>query len=54
VANLVHKGWSQAAIARHLQIPPATVSRDLAAMREFWREFPPSDFEKVRIEHLQK
>ena len=54
VANLVHKGWSQAAIARHLQIPPATVSRDLAAMREFWREFPASDFEKVRLEHLQK
>jgi hypothetical protein len=54
VAFLAHKGWSQAAIARHLQVPPATVSRDLAAMREFWREFPASDFEKVRIEHLQK
>jgi hypothetical protein len=43
VAILAHKGWTQATIARHLQLPPATVSRDLAAMREFWREFPASD-----------
>jgi hypothetical protein len=31
-----------------LRLPPATVSRDLAAMREFSREFPASDFVKVR------
>ena len=40
VANSALKGWTQAAIARQMHIPPATVSRDLAAMREFWREFP--------------
>jgi hypothetical protein len=54
VANYVHKGWTQVAIARHMNIPQATVSRDLAAMREYWREFPVYDFEKVRFEQLQK
>ena len=53
-ANLTHKGWTQAAIASHLKVPQGTVSRDLAAMREFWREFPVYDFEKVRFEQLQK
>ena len=42
------------AIARQLQIPQGTVSRDLAAMREFWREFPVYDFDKIRLEQLQK
>ena len=54
VANYALKGWTQAAIARHMNIPPATVSRDLAAMREFWREFPIYDFHKARLEQLQK
>ena len=54
VANLTHKGWTQAAIASHLKIPQGTVSRDLAAMREVWREFPVYDFDKVRFEQLQK
>ena len=45
VANYALKGWTQAAIARHMHIPPATVSRDLAAMREFWREFSVYDFD---------
>jgi hypothetical protein len=54
VSNLALKGWTQAAIARHLQIPQGTVSRDLAAMRESWREFPVYDFDKVRLEQLQK
>ena len=54
VASLIHKGWSQAAIARHLKIPPGTVSRDRAAMQKFWRDFPVHDFENVRLEQLQK
>lgn len=54
VASYALKGWTQAAIARHLKIPPATVSRDLAVMREFWREFPVYDFDKIRLEQLQK
>jgi hypothetical protein len=54
VVNLAHKGWTQAAIASHLKIPQGTVSRDLAAMRQFWRDFPVYDFESVRIEQLQK
>jgi hypothetical protein len=37
--NRAHTGWTQAAIASHLKIPQGTVSRDLAAMREFWRDF---------------
>ena len=54
VANLALKGWTQAAIARHMHLPQATVSRDLAAMREFWREFPVYDFDRARLEQLQK
>ena len=54
MASLALKGWTQAAIARQLQIPQGTVSRDLAAMREFWREFPVYDFDRIRLEQLQK
>ena len=54
VANYAHMGWAPAAIAKHLGIPQGTVSRDLAAMREFWREFPVHDCDKVRLEQLQK
>jgi len=54
VANYALQGWTQTAIARHMQIPQGTVSRDLAAMREFWREFPVHDCSKVRLEQLQK
>ena len=54
VANYALKGWTQAAIARHMNIPTTTVSRDLAVMREFWREFPIYDFRKARLEQLQK
>ena len=54
VASLALKGWTQAAIARQLQIPQGTVSRDLAAMRELGREFPVYDFDKIRLEQLQK
>ena len=53
VSNLALKGWTQAAIARHLQIPQGTVSRDLAAMREFCRDFPVYDFEKARFDAHQ-
>ena len=34
-SNLVHGGWTQAAIASHLKIPQGAVSRDLAVLREF-------------------
>lgn len=54
VMTLAHKGWSQTAIASRLKIPPCTVSRDLAAMRGYWRDFPIHDFENVRTEQLQK
>ena len=54
VVRLVHKGWTQAAIARHLKIPQETVSRDLAVMPKFWRDFPIHDCENVRLEQLQK
>ena len=54
VANFALKGWTQAAIARQIHIPPATVSRDLAAMREFWLEFPVYDFDRARLERKNK
>jgi hypothetical protein len=38
--DLAHKSWTQAASASHLNLPQGTVSRDLAAMREIWREHP--------------
>ncbi len=41
VANLALKGWTQAAIARQMRIPPATVSRDLAAIRLLKKGAPP-------------
>src|SRR5258708_581605 len=50
VANLALQGWTQAAIARHMRITQGTVSRDLAALREFWREFPVHEVDKVRLE----
>src|SRR5437868_7840262 len=53
-AGLALKGWTQAAIAQKLQVPQGTVSRDLAAMREIWREFPVYDFDRVRFEQLQR
>ena len=54
VLSLTHKGRTQGAIARHLKIPQGSVSRDLAVMRKFWRDFPIHDFENVRLEQLQK
>ncbi len=54
VANLAPNGWTQAAIARHRRLLPTTVSLDLAAMRECWREFPVDDFDRARFEHLRK
>ena len=50
VANYALKGWTQAAIARQMHIPEASVSCDLAAMREFWREFPVYDCDRARLE----
>ena len=47
VMTLAHKGWTQVAIAGHLKIPQCTVSRDLADMRGFWRDFPIYDFANV-------
>ncbi len=50
VANLALKAWTQASIARHMRLPQATVSRDLAAMREF----PVCDVDRARLEQLPK
>ena len=54
VMTLAHKGWTQTAIASRLKIPQFTVSRDLIAMRGYWRDFPIHDFANVRTEQLQK
>ena len=54
VASFALKRGTQAAISRHKNIPQATICRELATMREFWREFPVYDFEKFRLERLQK
>jgi hypothetical protein len=49
-SHLVHGGWAQAAVASHLKVPQGAASRELAAMRDFWRDFPVYDFEKRRFE----
>ncbi len=54
VADYALQGWTQAAIARHMNLPPATVCRDLEVMREYWREYSLFNFEKARLEQLQK
>jgi len=53
VVRLSQMGWTQMAIASHLKMPQGTVSRDLAAMRRFERDFSVCDFENGRLEHAQ-
>ena len=59
VMGLYLKGWRQSAIAEQIGVNKATLSRDLDAIRQEWREERVDDFtdkltlELTRIGHLE-
>lgn len=54
IADLYLQGWIQADIAAELSISPATVSRDLAALRRDWLESALVDFDEAQSRELAK
>jgi hypothetical protein len=54
VAELYVQGWTQYAIASHLQICQTTVCFDLKALRKEWRESSIRDFDTLREVELKK
>jgi Homeodomain-like domain len=48
------QGWSQPAIAQHLQVSQPTICADLKAVRREWRESAIRDFDELRDTELQK
>ena len=54
VAELYLQGWSQPAIAQHLDVCQATICRDLKAIRQDWRDSAIRDFDSLRDTELQK
>ena len=54
VAELYLTGWTQAAIATELNVSQATISGDLKAVRQAWRESGIRDFEEAVQEELHK
>ena len=54
VAELYLKGWSQPAIAQHLEVSQATICGDLKAIRQDWRDSAIRDFDALRDAELQK
>lgn len=54
VAELALQGWSQAAIAEHLNVAQATISGDLTAIRKQWHDSAIRDFDQARAIELQK
>ena len=54
VAELYLQGWSQPAIAHHLEVSQSTICGDLKAIREDWRDSAIRDFDELRATELQK
>lgn len=54
VAELYLQGWSQPAIAGHLNVTQPTVCADLKAIRQLWRKSAIRDFDEIRATELQK
>lgn len=54
VADLYVQGWTQAAIASHLNVAQATISTDLQSIRKAWRESAVHDFNELKLLELQK
>src|SRR5436190_12314643 len=54
VAELSLQGWSQPAIAEHLEVSQPTICADLKAIRQEWRDSAVRDFDELRAIELQK
>ena len=54
VADLHEKGSTQAAIARELDVSQATISSDIKAIYEEWKESRARKFDEAREEQLKK
>jgi len=54
VVELYLQGWSQPAIADHLQVSQPTICGDLKAIRQDWRDSTIRDFDELRATELQK
>lgn len=54
VTDLYLQGWSQPAIAEHLQVAQTTVSLDLRKVQEQWRESSIRNFDEIRSVELSK
>ena len=54
VAELYLQGWTQAAIARELRVSQGTVSADLSAVRNEWKESRSWDFKETVAIELKK
>lgn len=54
VARLTLQGWSQLDIAQFLEIDQSTVSRDLKAIQQQWKESAIRDFDLDRQQELQR
>ena len=54
VAELILEGWTQAAIAEHLKLTQAAISKDLKQIRIAWHESSIRDFDELRSLELAK
>ncbi len=54
MARLALHGWSQVDIAQYLEIAQSTVSRDLKAIQQQWKESAIRDFDLDRQQELQR
>jgi hypothetical protein len=54
VVELYLQGWSQPAIAHHLEVSQPTICSDLKAIRQDWRDSAIRDFDELRATELQK
>lgn len=54
VADLYLQGWTQTAIAERLSARQGTISHDLKAIRQQWRESTLRDFDEAQGEELHK
>src|SRR5262245_9793644 len=54
VADLILEGWNQGAIAEHLGVTQAAVSKDLKQIQVAWQESAIRDFDDARALELAK
>lgn len=54
VADLYLQGWSQSAIAQHVQADQSTINRDLKAIQKEWRNSSVRNFDAARELEIRK